>query len=326
MGTKHSHLSIEERDVIAVMLAQGKSRREIGRSLGRCHSTICREIENNAPPINKGYYLAHKAHERAVVRRTESHRRVRLKNARIRSYVTDKLKTGWSPEQIAGRISVENPGQRIGYEAIYQYIYEGAPELIGYLARGHRKRYPRGHSRKHRRSHIPERVPLDERPADAEERKTIGHWEGDTMVSRKSLAALQVLVERKSRYAKITKLNRRTARDMRNAAVRRLGMLPARARRTLTLDNGSENTEHLGITRVIGTKTYFCAPFHSWEKGTVENTVGLVRRFFPKKTDFSSISRYQIKTVESLLNNRPRKCLKYATPIEVLSGAIAGGM
>lgn len=326
MGTKHSHLSIEERDIIAVMLAQGKSKREIGRSLGRCHSTICRETENNAPPINKGYYLAHKAHERAAVRRTESHRRVRLKNARIRSYVADKLKTGWSPEQIAGRISVENPGQRIGYEAIYQYIYEDAPELIGYLARGHRKRYPKGHSRKHRRSHIPERAPLDERPADAEERKTIGHWEGDTMVSRKSLVALQVLVERKSRYAKLTKLNRRTARDMRNAAVRRLGTLPARARLTLTLDNGSENTEHLGITRVIGTKTYFCAPFHSWEKGTVENTVGLVRRFFPKKTDLSSVSRYRIKTVESLLNNRPRKCLKYATPIEILSGAIAGGM
>lgn len=326
MGTKHNHLSIEEREIIAIMLAQGKNKREIGRSLGRCHSTVCREIENNAPPINKGYYLAHKAHERAVLRRTESHKRPRLKNAHIKKYVAYKLKTGWSPEQIAGRISVENPGQRIGYEAIYQYIYEDAPELIGYLARGHRKRYPKGHSRKHRRSHIPARVPLDERPADAEERKTIGHWEGDTVVSRKSLAALQVLVERKSRYAKLTKLNRRTAKNMRNAAVRRLGALPVRARRTLTLDNGSENTEHLGITRVIGTKTYFCTPFHSWEKGTVENTVGLVRRFFPKKTDFSSVSCDQIKTVESLLNTRPRKCLNYATPIEVLSGAIAGGM
>jgi IS30 family transposase len=326
VGTKHNHLNIEERDIIAIMLAQGKSKREIGRSLGRSHTAICREIENNAPPINKGYYLAHKAHERSIVRWTESHKRPRLKNVHIRDYVISKLKIGWSPEQIAGRISVENPSQHIGHEAIYQYIYREAPELIEYLARGHRKRYPKGHSRKHRRSHIPERVPLDERPAEVEGRNTIGHWEGDTMISRKSLAALQVLVERKSRFAKLTKLSRKTAGDMRNAAIRRLGILPVKARQTLTLDNGSENAEHLDITRALGIKTYFCAPFHSWEKGSVENLVGLVRRFFPKKTDFSTVSCHQIETVESLLNNRPRKCLNYATPIEVLSGAITGRM
>lgn len=326
MGTKHNHLSISEREIISIKLAQGKSRRDISRSLGRSHTTICRELKNNAPPINKGYYLAHKAQERAVQRRIESHKRLRLKNERTKNYVVGKLKLGWSPEQVSGRISIDCPGQSIGHEAIYQYIYDDAPDLIAYLARSHRKRYPRCHSRKHRRSHIPERTSLDERPDDAEGRNTIGHWEGDTLVSRKSLAALQVLIERKSRYAQLTKLSRKTAIEMRNAVISRLGILPAEARLTLTLDNGSENTEHLGVTRVIGTKTYFCAPFHSWEKGSVENLAGLVRRFLPKKTDFSMVTHHQIETVESLLNNRPRKCLNYATPIEVLSGAITGGM
>ena len=158
------------------------------------------------------------------------------------------------------------------------------------------------------------------------ERTTVGHWEGDTIVSRRSKSALQVLVERRSRFAQLTWLSRKTASEMTNAVISRLGGLPAEARQTITLDNGSENTDHLDITGAIGTKAYFCAPFHSWEKGTVENTAGLVRRFFPKKTDFSLVTPQQVESVEMLLNNRPRKCLNYATPMEVLSGAIACGI
>jgi len=312
--------------MIGIMLAQGESQREIGRRLGRHHTTISRELEHNAPPVYKGYYLAHKAHERAIKRRIESHQRPRLKNQQIKEYVVSKLEDGWSPEQIAGRIALEYPGFHLGYEAIYQYVYLEAPKMIRYLARGHRKRYQRGHSRKHRQSHIPGRISLAERPKETEERNVVGHWEGDTVVSRKSLAALQVLVERKSRYVQLTKLRRKTAGKMKSAVILRLSPLPAGARKTLTLDNGSENTEHREITRALGTKTYFCAPFHSWEKGTVENSIGLVRRFFPKKTDFSIVSDYQVKKVETLLNNRPRKCLNYATPFEALGGAIAGGM
>ncbi len=214
----------------------------------------------------------------------------------------------------------------IGYEAIYQYIYCEAPELIGCLARRHRKRYQRGHSRRHKQSHIPERISLTERPHEAAGRNVIGHWEGDTVISRKSPAALQVLAERKSRYVQLTRLRRKTANAMKSAVILRFHALPADVRKTLTLDNGSENTEHREITRSLGTKTYFCTPFHSWEKGTVENAVGLVRRFFPKKTDFSLVGDAQIRKVETLLNNRPRKCLHYATPYEVFSGAINGGM
>ena len=326
MGRKHSHLSLEERAIISIMLAQGKSHRNIAKAIGRHHTTIGRELQNNSPPVYKGYYLAHKAHQRAIDRRTESHRRPRLKNEHIKNYVTSKLTTGWSPEQIAGRLILDYPDFSIGHEAIYQYIYNEAPQLISHLARHHRKRYLRSHSRKHRQSHIPNRTPLDERPKHVEERKEVGHWEGDTVVSRKSLAALQVLTERKSRFMQITKLERKTSAKMSSAVIRRLKPLPEKARATLTLDNGSENTQHLEINRVLGTKTYFCAPFRSWEKGTVEYSISLVRRFFPKKTDFTRVNYHAVSRVESLLNNRPRKCLNYATPNEVLSGAIAGGM
>lgn len=324
MGVHYGHLDITERESIGLLKAEKKSKREIGRLLGRSHTTIGRELEVNTPPINKGYFLAYKAQERADTRWKEAHKRRRLKNDIIRAYVTDKIKLGWSPEQASGRLPIDFPGQRICPEAIYQYIYAESPDLIPYLARSHRKRFPRGHSRKHRRSHIPGRTPIDERPPDVASRDTMGHWEGDTMVSRKSKAALQVLVERKSRFARLTRLNRKTADEMTNAVISRLGVLPADARQTITFDNGSENTGHLDITCAIGTRAYFCAPFHSYEKGTVENTAGVLRRHFPKKTDFGLVTDEQVASVELLLNSRPRKCLKYATPMEVLSGALAG--
>lgn len=308
------------------MLAQGKSYREIGKTMGRHHTTISRELQNNAPPIHKGYYLAHKAHERATERRTETHKRPRLKNEPTRKYVVKMIKKGWSPEQIAGSIAEVHPGQAIGYEAIYQYIYEEQPQLIQHLARSHRKRFPRGHSRKHCRNHIPRRIPLEQRPKEAEKRAVVGHWESDAVVSRQSLAALQVSTERKSRFVRITKTNRKTSSKAMKAVIRQLKGYPPDLCKTVTLDNGPENTEHERITAAVGARTFFCAPYHSWEKGTVENTIGLIRRFFPKGTDFNRISYYEVKKVEQLLNNRPRKCLNYATPQKILSGAFAGGM
>lgn len=326
MGIRHSHLNLGEREEIGIMLAQGKSYREIGKAMGRHHTTISRELQNNAPPIHKGYYLAHKAHERAAERRVETHKRPRLKNEPTRKYVMKMLKKGWSPEQISGQLAETHADLAIGHEAIYQYIYEDRPELIQYLARSHRERFPRGHSRKHCQSHIPRRIPLEQRPKEVETREVIGHWESDAVVSRQSLAALQVSTERKSRFVRITKTNRKTSSKAMKAVIRQLKDYPPNFCKTVTLDNGPENTEHERITAAIGAQTFFCAPFHSWEKGTVENTIGLIRRFFPKKTDFSQVSYYEIKKVEQLLNNRPRKCLNYATPQKVLSGAFAGGM
>jgi IS30 family transposase len=315
---------MEEREMIGLMLVQNKSYREIGKALKRHHTTISREIETNAPPVRKGYYLAHKANKRAIERRIKTHKRPRLKDEATRKHIMKKIRQGWSPEQISGRMIKDCQKTTISHEAIYQFIYEEQPQLIFFLARSHRKRFPRGHSRKHSRSHIHRRIMLEQRPKEIETRKTIGHWETDAVTSKKSLASLQVTAERKTRYVRITKLNRKTSSKAMKAIIRQLKNYPLSFRSSVTLDNGPENTEHERLSDAIGVQTYFCAPYHSWEKGTVENTIGLIRRFFPKRTDFSKVSYYNVKRVERLLNNRPRKCLKYFTPQEVLSGAIAG--
>ncbi len=325
MYGRYTHLTKEERDMIAVLLAKELSLSGIARKIGRHKSTIVRELNRNAPPTYKGYYLSHKAQERAKNRWATTHKRERLKNQVIRKYVEDNLRKGWSPEIIAGRLSIDMAGDSISHEAIYQYIYEERKELILYLVRRHRKRMEKGHSRKHQKSHIPNRVPISERPCVVEARERVGDWEVDSMVSRRSKVALNVLADRKSRLALITKLPQRTAGGTKWCIIESLIEYPAY---TLTYDNGSENTEHEEINKVLDIKSYFCNPYHSWEKGTVENTIGLIRRWLPKKTDLAEVEEMEIMKIEHWLNNRPRKCLNYKTPLEVFererSVALAG--
>jgi len=250
-----------------------------------------------------------------------NHQRKRLKHHWIRGYVARTLKLGWSPEQIAGRLKQLSSGATVSPEAIYQYVYDPQArkriDLVPYLPRRHRKRFFKGHTRKHQKSHIPSRIAITERPKAVERRKQLGHWEADTMVSRASLAALSVAAERKTRMVKIGKLAQRSAPEFRASLNRRLSRYPQPARRTITYDNGSENVEHEKVNAVLGTKSFFCNPYHSWEKGTVENLVGLIRRFLPKKTDLATITASQVRLIERRLNNRPRKCLNYQTPNEV---------
>lgn len=312
----YRHLTKEERDLIAVLKSEGKSLRDIARSLGRNPGTISRELHRNAPPIRRGRYLPHRAQARSVERNRERARRLRLKRPRVRWYVRERIRAGWSPELTAGRWSRLHPEQPISHEAIYQWIYAAERTLIPSLVRAHKKRQRRGYSRKHTKTHIPARIPITERPQAVETRRQAGHWETDTAVSRQSLAALQVTAERKTRYAKLRKLARRRAVEMRTALNRTLAQYSAPLRKTITYDNGSENVEHEYVNEVLGTQSYFCTPFHSWEKGTVENTIGLVRRFLPKKTDFATVSSKDLRKIERWLNHRPRRCLKYRTPAE----------
>jgi IS30 family transposase len=181
----------------------------------------------------------------------------------------------------------------------------------------------RWHTKKHRKSHIPQRTPITERPAAIETRRQYGHWEADTIISRKSKPSLMIMVERKSRLVKLAWLSRKSAAQTRAAINRRLVRFSKGLRRTITYDNGSENVEHLMVNRVSGTRSYFCLPFHSWEKGCVENTAGLVRRFYPKKTDFATISPEDVRRVERKLNSRPRKCLHFKTPEQVFRLGVA---
>jgi len=215
------------------------------------------------------------------------------------------------------------PHEHVSHETIYQWIYTEARHHIRHLARAHRRRLRRGYSRKHTKAHIPGRIPLDRRPQAVAARRQIGHWETDTVVSRQSVAALQVVVERVTRYTKMKKLSRRSDPQMRIGLTRTLSRYPRPVRRTITYDNGSENTEHQQVNAVLGTRSYFCAPFHSWEKATAENTIGLVRRWLPKKTNFATVSVGTVKAIERWLNNRPRKCLDYKTPAEVFRASVA---
>lgn len=323
MGRNYSHLSKQERDMIAVLKAEGKNLSQIAKKISRHRSTLCRELERNSPPVYKGYYLSHKAQERTEERMSNSHTRERLKNQRIRDYVEKKLKILWSPEIIAGRISKELLGEDISHEAIYQYIYEERRDLIKHLVRGHKKRKKRGYSRKHTKSHIPNRQLISQRPAAAEKRKRIGDWETDSVISRQSKAGLNVLVDRKSRLTRISKLKQKTALQTHRAIKKSMEGYPIQARKTLTYDNGSENVLHEKTNKSLGMVSYFCNAYHSWEKGSVENRIGIIRWWLPKKTDFAKISDKEIEQIEEWINTRPMKCLNYDTPIEVFSEDVA---
>lgn len=316
MSKGYKQLTVSERDLIGALKASGKSIGDIGKELGRNKSTISRELQRNGSPVNTGYYLSHKAHERSIERRSKSRQIARLKSAEIKEYVSSKLVIYWSPELIAGRLQVEHPGLKISHEAIYQWIYNDAKEYIPYLVRKHRNRWKKGRSRKHQKVHIPCRVGIDKRPGHIDKRLQAGHWEADTAVSRQSKASLHIMTERKTRLSMIDKIERKGAKEVRTTIIRRLSRKPKSMKRTITYDNGTENVCHAMINNHVGTKSYFCNPYRSWEKGTVENTIGIVRWFLPKKTNFANVSVEQIKYIENWLNNRPRKCLDFMTPNE----------
>jgi IS30 family transposase len=326
MGKHYRQITMDEREVIAKLHHEGRKPSEIARVLDRDKSTIIRELGRNSSS-EYTCYTPCRAHVRADVRRRKASRRPRLKNEVIRTFVHTKLALGWSPELIAGRLSLEYPGQTISYEAIYQYIYhpktEDREELIASLRRAHKKRKQKSIGRKVRKSKIPNRVPIDARPKSVDARRRYGHWEGDSLVSRKSSAALNSLTERKSRLLLLTKLDRKGAAETKKAVVARLRKLPSTMRKTLTLDNGTENAQHERITAAVGIKCYFAHPYASWQRGTNEHINGLIRWYLPKGTDFSKITDKQIAQIESLINNRPRKCLGFRTPIEVVASSVA---
>lgn len=322
----YHQLSLEERDHIAVYRAQGLSLCEIARRLKRNKGTISRELKRNRAPIYDAYGAC-SAEKRARDRKRQAGQRPRLKNPMIRSYVKRHLRLGWSPEQIAGRLRRSYPELSICVESIYRFIYD--PEtrqrenFVPSLVRAHKRRWLRGHRRTHRDLHIPERISILKRSKAVTARRQFGHWESDTIIARRSQSALSVTVERTSRLTKISKLPRRTARNLRSALTRSLSHYPRHARRTITYDNGQENVEHRAVNKVLGTRSFFCEPFHSWEKGTVENTIGIIRRTYPKKTNFDRVSSANIKSLERQLNNRPRKILNYRTPREVFTRRVA---
>ena len=322
----YKQLSHEERDELAILWARGLPLGEIARIMNRNKSTLSRELRRNQSPILH-VYMPNKAHTRAQKRRSAASQRDRLRQPMIQQYVIAKLRQGWSPEIIAGRISQDLPGCSVSHEAIYQFVYalrtRKEYNLVPHLVRAHKRRHRFGHSHHHSRSHIPNRTPIDQRPAAVENRLQPGHWEVDTVTSRESKVALVVCLERSSRMLHISKLLGKRSRLLVSAVARQLHHYPAHLRRTITYDNGSENVDHDRLNAILGTRSYFCRPFHSWEKGSIEQAIGLIRYFLPKKTDFAIISPVYIAHLEQVLNSRPRKCLGFKTPSEVFSISVA---
>lgn len=313
----YTHLTIYEREEIALGLERGESLSSIANSLGRHRSTLSRELKRNSPPVNKVRYRANRAQGRADARKRAGHWRDRLKLPQIRTYVEEKLQTGWTPELIAGRLQMEHPDLSTNHESIYQWIYIQRRDLIKHLPRSHRKRKRRGSAKNKGCVRIPNRIMIYERPAEVETRIEPGHWEADTAVSRQSKAAIAVVHERTSRYCKLTQMESKSAQNMQQAVIGSLSDMPDNLRKTITYDNGTENASHEAINAALNTASYFCRPYHSWEKGGVENSIGLIRRFYPKKTDWGLLTQSDLAIIENWLNTRPRKCLGFRTAKEV---------
>jgi IS30 family transposase len=313
----YKHLNEEERDRLAVLKSQGQSLREIAQELGRSHTTLSRELKRNRhkPPWGARVYYPHTAHRKADHRLRQSHCRLRLKSMDVRLEVLRLLEKRWSPELIAGRLKRIRPDlPSVSPEAIYQWIYSQRRDLIVYLARSHRKRFPR-QSRLKRRFRIPGRIAIRDRPQRVQNRSEAGHWETDLMIMA-GPTALQVLVERQTRYSRLRKVARRSASVCRAALTQTLQTIPEPLRKSITYDNGAENFEHQVLNEDFGICSYFCDPYHSWEKGTVENTNGLIRRFISRREQLDDWSDEQITSVENWLNDRPRKVLEFQTPRE----------
>ncbi len=320
---KYSHLIHDEREIIMLRLSSNISKREIAREIKRSPSTITREIKRNSD-LRNGEYRAFLSQKKAETRRQNVSRVKRLKDPTLRRQVEERLRIGWSPEQTAGRLKLEGNTYTTNHESIYLRIYADRPDLTKYLVRSGKKRRKRaGRNKKLACGRIPYRTSIEKRPESVSSRQEAGHWEADTAVSRESKAALSVMTERKHKVTFIAKLASKTAFEMKHALIKRLSILPPQLRQTITYDNGLENVLHEEVNKILNTQSFFCNPYHSWEKGTVENTIGLIRQYLPKKTDFNLVDNKKIYEIEYALNNRPRKCLGYLTPLESINRDVA---
>lgn len=304
------HLTLAERQVLQRMIKAKRSKAEIGKLLNRHRSTIYRELRRNS---NLRGYHAQGADRWARKRREACRRPHKLQDVELRLDVNERLAKAWSPDQIAGRLKREYPQQpcrQVSAPTIYAWIKRRAPSWRRWLRQAHRKLY--------RPFKRPKEVCIEGRPATINGRHRYGDWEGDTIVSRGRRSGLVTLVERKSGLVRIDLLNNLTSMTTMRAASRCLADLPRTLRRSTTFDNGPEFAAYTKLSEWLGLKVYFAAPHCAWQRGSNENLNGLVRQFYPKGTDFKKLARRDVKRVEQLLNDRPRRRLSYRTPNEVI--------
>jgi len=307
-----------ERQMLEYWLRTKQSLREISRIMRRAHTILSREIRRNGN--NRTKYRADTAQRLFEQRKHGKHRGKLDKYPKLKAYVVDCLKQDWSPEEIAGRLKTEINHETISHESIYYYIYERSEKherLYQHLRQARPKRR-RKWGRKMRRLPITERVAINDRPNYVGERKRYGDWESDSVIFSKQRTAISVQSERKSRLVRIHKIENKTAEQTLNALINTAESVPKDLFLTITFDNGTENVKHTEIKKEYGVKTYFCDPFASWQKGGVENANKLIRQYLPRSTDLSKLTDRDIYDIQEKLNDRPRKCLNYRTPNEVI--------
>ena len=308
----YTHLTHEERYVIFLLNRLRFSRRAIAQILGRSPSTISREMRRNRV---KGSYYGHRSAQKyASDRRANRSYPHKIHLPQQIELIEQMLRKLWSPEIIAKRLPKH---MRVSHQTIYTWLERHRPDLKRYLWLG-TKRIRKHYGSKDSRGVIPDRKSISERPLDADERKRLGDWEGDTLVGARHKGSILSLVDRRSRYCMLTLLPDRTSQRVSGSILNRMNTLPKRLRRTLTVDNGKEFTEHQLISKKAKLDVYFADAYASWQRGSNEQLNKLVRRWIPKKTDFRSLRDDQVAEVEYLLNNRPRKCLGYLSPAEFL--------
>ena len=323
----HSHISVEEREIIAFMSARDYSQAEIADAINKHQSTVSRELYRNRSP--DGFYRPVAAHRRARKRRREANRSMGLKmdQPELSHNVLTGLTWRWSPEQISGRIRMEYddmPTMWISHEMIYSWIWQnkrqGGPWHLN-LRQGHKKNKRRARGKADGRKTIRNRTWIDERPEEVNDKSRMGDWEGDTLLGRGKKHAVVSLTERKSQYLVLGKMEQRNWRTL-NAVTQRsfkrheqAGQLP---KNTLTVDNGKEFWGHEDLAGKLNVDVFFARPYKPWQRGLNEQINGLIRQFMPKSTDLRTITVKELKRIEKLLNNRPRKKLDYRTPLEVM--------
>jgi IS30 family transposase len=318
-------LRLEEREEISRGIAAGRSMRAIARSLGRAPSTISREISRNGGQA----YRAARADKQAWVRALRPKRCRLACHGRLRWRVAQKLMLQWSPEQIAGwlrRQYPDDPTMRISHEAIYRSLFIQArgvlkKELTAHLRTRRQMRQAKGAKGRHGHGKILDMVSIRERPAEVEDRAVPGHWEGDLLTGANG-TQIATLVERHSRFTILVKVPRKDSATVVAALAKQIRKLPEELSRSLTWDQGSEMARHKSFSVATNVQVYFCDPRSPWQRGSNENTNGLLRQYFPRSTNLSQISQSQLNAIALRLNQRPRKTLDFETPADRLRNVL----
>jgi IS30 family transposase len=320
MAQQYDHLTLEERCAISRLHEDGKSLRQIAAALDRSPSTISRELKRNRG-TKIGYRPAY-AQDQALARRWTGSKLER--DDALRNLVLGCLQSGWSPEQVAGRLRQQKAATTISHESIYRFIYAQIRRTQDYAWRHYlpRAKFKRGYRGRKGGSpvqHIKDRVSISKRPLYINARRQPGHWETDYVLFSRYGQSVLVAQERSSRFIRLAKLPSRKAAPTANQLHNWLAPLPPKLRRTLTQDNGTEFADHHKLRDALGINTFFCNPHSPWQKGGIENANGRIRRFLPRKADLRNYSPHQIRDIARRCNATPRKCLGFKTPAELFS-------